>query len=87
MNTTTLENPLVDLSQTEYFISSNITKMRLSEIRSSQHLTKKAVAELTGLSEKCIASIESNTGNPTFTSIEKYLHALGYEMYFKMKED
>ena len=82
-----LENPLVDLSPTEYFISSNIAKMRLSEIRSSQHLTKKAVAELTGLSEKCIASIESSTGNPTFSSIEKYLHALGYEMYFKLKED
>lgn len=80
-------NPLIDVSDTEAFIASNIAKMRISEIRSSQHLTKKALAELSGLSEKSIAFIENPKGNPTFNSMQKYLNALGWEMVFKRKED
>lgn len=80
-------NPLIDVSETEAFIASNIAKMRISEIRSSQHLTKKALAELSGLSEKSIAFIENPKGNPTFNSMQRYLNALGWEMVFKRKED
>lgn len=80
-------NPLIDVSETEAFISSNITKMRISEIRNSQHLTKKALAEISGLSEKSIAFIENPKGNPTFNSMQRYLNALGWEMVFKRKED
>lgn len=80
-------NPLIDVSETEAFIASNIAKMRISEIRNSQHLTKKALAEISGLSEKSIAFIENPKGNPTFNSIQRYLNALGWEMVFKRKED
>lgn len=82
-----LINPLIDISDTEAFIASNIAKMRISEIRNSQHLTKKALAELSGLSEKSIAFIENSKGNPTFNSMQRYLNALGWEMIFKKKED
>ena len=82
-----LINPLIDISDTEAFIASNIAKMRISEIRNSQHLTKKALAELSGLSEKSIAFIENPKGNPTFNSMQRYLNALGWEMVFKRKED
>ncbi len=80
-------NPLIDMSETESFISSNIAKMRISEIRSSQHLTKKALSELSGLSEKSISYIENPKGNPTFNSMQKYLNALGWEMIFKRKDN
>ncbi len=80
-------NPLIDVSETEAFIASNIAKMRISEIRNSQHLTKKALAEISGLSEKSIAFIENPKGNPTFNSMQRYLNALGWEMIFKRKED
>jgi len=80
-------NPLIDVSETEAFIASNIAKMRISEIRNSQHLTKKALAEISGLSEKSIAFIENPKGNPTFNSMQRYLNALGWEMVFKRKED
>ena len=82
-----LINPLIDISDTEAFIASNIAKMRISELRNSQHLTKKALAELSGLSEKSIAFIENPKGNPTFNSMQRYLNALGWEMVFKRKED
>lgn len=82
-----LVNPLIDISDTEAFIASNIAKMRISEIRSSQHLTKKALAEISGLSEKSIAFIENPKGNPTFNSMQRYLNALGWEMVFKRKDD
>lgn len=82
-----LLNPLIDISDTEAFISANIAKMRISEIRSSQHLTKKALAEISGLSEKSIAFIENPKGNPTFNSMQRYLNALGWEMVFKRKDD
>ena len=80
-------NPLIDVSETEAFIASNIAKMTISEIRNSQHLTKKALAEISGLSEKSIAFIENPKGNPTFNSMQRYLNALGWEMVFKRKED
>ena len=80
-------NPLIDVSETEAFIASNIAKMRISEIRNSQHLTKKALTEISGLSEKSIAFIENPKGNPTFNSMQRYLNALGWEMVFKRKED
>ena len=80
-------NPLIDVSETETFIASNIAKMRISEIRNSQHLTKKALAEISRLSEKSIAFIENPKGNPTFNSMQRYLNALGWEMVFKRKED
>ena len=80
-------NPLIDVSETEAFIASNIARMRISEIRNSQHLTKKALAEISGLSEKSIAFIENPKGNPTFNSMQRYLNALGWEMVFKRKED
>ena len=80
-------NPLIDVSETEAFIASNIAKMRISEIRNSQHLTKKALAEISGLSEKSIAFIENPKGNPTFNSMQRYLNALGWEMVFKRKEN
>ena len=80
-------NPLIDVSETEAFIASNIAKMRISEIRNSQRLTKKALAEISGLSEKSIAFIENPKGNPTFNSMQRYLNALGWEMVFKRKED
>lgn len=80
-------NPLIDVSETEAFIASNIAKMRISEIRNSQHLTKKALADISGLSEKSIAFIENPKGNPTFNSMQRYLNALGWEMVFKRKED
>ena len=82
-----LINPLIDISDTEAFIASNIAKMRISELRNSQHLTKKALAEFSGLSEKSIAFIENPKGNPTFNSMQRYLNALGWEMVFKKKED
>lgn len=75
-------------NETESYISKRLAKMNLSELRRSKHLTKKVMAELTGLSVKCIADIESeNSGNPTFKNLLKYLDVLGYELYFQEKRD
>lgn len=73
--------------EVEKFISSRLTKMGISEIRTSQHISKKELSRLSGLSTKCIADIESTTGgNPTFKSITSYLNALGYEIIFQKKK-
>ena len=81
-----LINPVYYLDDNERYITSVLTKMNLSELRSKQHMTKKKLSEISGLSVKCISDIESaSSGNPTFNSICKYLNALGYEMYFKRR--
>lgn len=87
MDNNELINPIYFINDNERFINSRLSKMSLGELRSAQHITKKRLAEITGLSVKCIADIESQTsGNPTFNSICKYLNGLGYEMVFQKKK-
>lgn len=82
-----LINPIIVNDDVESFINSKLTKMSIGEIRSSQHLTKKKLSELSGLSVKCIADIESlETGNPTFKSLLKYLNTLGWEVTFQKRK-
>ena len=70
----------------ENFISINITKMQLSDLRRSKHFSIKDIREATGLSYQTISNIENNnTTGPTLNSLIKYLDFLGYELTFKPK--
>ena len=70
----------------EQFISTRISKIELVNLRKSKKLTQKELADISGLSVKCISDIESETtGNPTMKSLIKYLDCLGYELYFQKK--
>lgn len=81
-----LRIPIFYCKRSDQMINGVLTKMNFAEMRTSQHLTKKKLSEMTGLSVKCIADIESATsGNPTFNSIMKYVTALGYEIDFVKK--
>lgn len=81
-----LITPIHYYSKLDQTINAVLTKMNFAEMRQSQHLTKKRLSEITGLSVKCIADIEStSSGNPTFNSIMKYITALGYECNFVKK--
>lgn len=70
---------------TEQFISTKLTKMQLSDLRKSKHLTQKDIAILSKLSIQCVSNIEGKSGNPTLASLIKYLDALGFEICFKKK--
>lgn len=72
-------------SKTISHMSAKLTKMQLSELRKSKHLTQKELSTLSGLSTNCISGIEGDDGNPTLKSILKYIDTLGYEMLFKKK--
>jgi DNA-binding phage protein len=81
-----LVTPIIFCTPTELAINSILTKMDFSSMRTAQHMTKKRLSEITGLSTRCISDIESATsGNPTYNSILKYISALGYEIYFKRR--
>lgn len=75
-----LINPIFYVNQNLKVIDSTLFKLDLKDLRLKNHLTQKRLAELSGLSEKCIQNIESNNGNPTFLSINKYLEVLGYKI-------
>lgn len=73
-------------NDTDRYISKRLTKMELMELRKSQKLTQKQIADATGLSIRCISDIESETsGNPTLNNLIKYLECLGYEICFQKK--
>lgn len=81
-----LIEPMIFSDPVSEYISKRLTKMQLSVLRKSKHLTQKEMSTLTGLSVQCISDIESeNSGNPTLRSIIKYLDCLGYELYFQKK--
>lgn len=70
----------------EEYISKRLTKDELSEMRKAKGLSQKELSNISGLSIRCISDIENpGAGNPTLSSILKYLNALGYEILFQKK--
>lgn len=78
---------IIQPDEFEQYISKRLTKMELVQLRKSKGISQKEMAQVSGLSIKCISDIESMTGgNPTLRSIVKYLECLGYEIAFQKKE-
>ena len=70
----------------EQYLSKQLTKMELADMRKARGISQKELSSISGLSVQCISDIESaSSGNPTLKSIIKYLDCLGYEMMFKKK--
>lgn len=81
-----LEYPIV-YEKDETSINRVLFKMQIKTSRSIRKMTQKDISDLTGLSMKCVSDIESfKSGNPTLTSIIKYLDVLGYELMIKDKQ-
>lgn len=49
--------------------------------RKKQGLTEEQLAEKSGVSRQVIRNIESGTGNPTLSTLDKLGAALGVELY------
>lgn len=72
------------MTNKESSIDDKLLRLQLTNIRKSKHLTQKDVSKLSGLSESCISSIESNDdSSPTLRSLMRYIDALGVELYIK----
>lgn len=70
----------------EQYLSKQLTKIELADMRKAKGISQKQLSAISGLSVQCISDIESaSSGNPTLRSIIKYLDCLGYEMMFKKK--
>lgn len=81
-----LLNPIILSDDRDQYISKRLIKMQLADIRKSKKLTQKDISILSGLSIQCISDIENNnSGNPTLSSLIRYLDCLGLEIAFKNK--
>ena len=53
-------------------------------LRTNAHMTKKDVSKVSGLSMTCVSDIEID-GNPTLSSLIKYLDCFGCELAIREK--
>jgi transcriptional regulator with XRE-family HTH domain len=58
----------------------------LKERRETLGLTQERLAELAGIGSRTLKAIESNKGNPTFTTLDKIADVLGMEVKLKIKQ-
>lgn len=80
-NQTITQNDSID---GECSISNKMLKMQLTNYRRTRGLSQKQLSSISGLSESCISSIETNTDvSPTLRSLMRYATALGLEIYIR----
>ena len=80
-NQTITQNDSID---EECSISNKMLKMQLTNYRRTRGLSQKQLSSISGLSESCISSIETNTDiSPTLRSLMRYATALGLEIYIR----
>lgn len=61
--------------------------MDIRALRLSKNISQKQLADLTGLSQQHISKIEKNLIAPTYSTLEKIVRALGYELIFRKEND
>ena len=79
---------VIKLTNTDVLCADKLLRMQLTNIRKSKHLTQKQLADITGLSESTISSIESATSDssPTMRSLIRYATGLGVEFDIRLTQ-
>ncbi len=70
----------------EMRMSRSDMKMDIEYLRRTRHMTQKALGEAVGLSAQCISNIEALEGNPTLSSLEKYLDFFDCELVIRPRQ-
>lgn len=61
-------------------------KLDIEYLRRTRHMTQKSLGDAVGLSSQCISNIEALNGNPTLSSIEKYLDFFDCELVIRPRQ-
>lgn len=75
-------------SNTDNMIADRLIRMQLVNVRKQKNLTQKQLSTISGLSESCISSIESDLDHsPTLRSLLRYANALDIKIYISENVD
>lgn len=75
-------------SNTDNMIADRLIRMQLVNVRKQKNLTQKQLSAISGLSESCISSIESDLDHsPTLRSLLRYANALDIKIYISENVD
>ena len=66
-------------------VNTNLNSFNIKKLRIEKGISTKKLAEMAGVSDNAIRSIETGESDPKFSTVQKVAGALGYKVKFELK--